>query len=338
MPSSASAPQIGVLIPEPLSARETLDFAVSLEGAGVHSAWFTEIERDAFVRASAVAARTSTLRVGTGIALWTRTPVTAAVTAAGLHQVSDGRFMYGVGSGAAWVMENWHNTSFEHPARRMSEYIRAIRGVWGAHPGQPFDFDGDYYSVHNYEQSLFADAPPLYLAAVGEGMLRLAARHADGVLFNPASTPWYCTNYAAPQLLAGAQAAGRQPTDLARLALVRCAIDSDRSVARAWAKHDIAEYGRYPIHQRVYGMHGFEREAAAIADAMSREDTDAGMRAVTEEMVATFAIAGTADDAREQMKRWVSVIDTAIFSPAAYRMTVEEVRSNCEAIRDAFSA
>jgi len=329
-----SSAEIGVLVPEPLSARETLEYAVSLERAGLHSAWFTEIERDAFVRASAVAARTSTLRVGTGIALWTRSPITSAVTAAGLHQISDGRFMYGVGSGAAWVNENWHGTSFERPARRMSEYLRVIRGAWSAHSGHTFDFDGEYYSVHDYQQSLFPQAPPLYLAAVGEGMLRLAGRHADGVIFNPAATPWYCTGFATDHLAAGAKAAGRDPGDIKRLSLVRCAIDADRSVAHTWARHDISEYGRYPVHQRMYEMHGFPREAAAIADAMERGDTTAGMRAVTDEMLATFAVAGTPDDAREQLQKWIAVVDTVILSPAAYRVTAQELRSNCEAIRD----
>jgi alkanesulfonate monooxygenase SsuD/methylene tetrahydromethanopterin reductase-like flavin-dependent oxidoreductase (luciferase family) len=67
---------------------------------------------------------------------------------------------------------------------------------------------------------------------------------------------------------------------------------------------------------------------------MERGDTTAGMRAVTDEMLATFAVAGTPDDAREQLQKWIAVVDTVILSPAAYRVTAQELRSNCEAIRD----
>jgi alkanesulfonate monooxygenase SsuD/methylene tetrahydromethanopterin reductase-like flavin-dependent oxidoreductase (luciferase family) len=328
--------QVGVGSPEELPPGEAVDFAVSLERAGIHSAWFTEIVRDPFARATATATRTRELRVATGIALWSRSPITAAMTAAELHELSGGRFTYGVGTGTAYANESFHGISFERPARRMSEYLRVVRGAWAANADRPLDFRGEHFNVEGFSQSYFGEGPPLLLAAVQAGMLRLAARYADGVILNPASTPWYCREYALAELAAGAEAAGRSLDDVERAVCVRCAVDGDPSVARRWARLGICEYGQYPIHQRVYEMHGFGEAAAKIGDAMARGDMDAAVAAVDDEMVDTFSVAGTPEDARRQLAAWKGLVHTVALLPPAFGVGPDELRANCAAIRDAF--
>jgi alkanesulfonate monooxygenase SsuD/methylene tetrahydromethanopterin reductase-like flavin-dependent oxidoreductase (luciferase family) len=310
---------------------------VSLEAAGFDAAWFTEIDREPFVRCAAVISRTERLRVGTGIALWSRSPVTMAVTAAELHELSDGRFRFGVGTGTAFHNENFHNIEFARPVRRMAEYLKVMQGVWGAHR-EPFEFDGEHFTVKGYRQPHFRTRPPLILAAVGEGMLRLSARQADGVIMNPSTTPWYVRNRVTPQLVAGAAQSGRSLRDFHRSTCLRCSVDADRATAREWARRGIAEYGRYPVHQAQYALYGFGREAEMIRVAFDQGDTAAALAAVSDDMIDMLGLAGTPDDVRRALHEWDDVVDSVALVSPAFGLTLDEVRANCTATIEAFAS
>jgi alkanesulfonate monooxygenase SsuD/methylene tetrahydromethanopterin reductase-like flavin-dependent oxidoreductase (luciferase family) len=329
---------VGLGVPEQFTTQEAIDFARSLEDTRIDSVWTSEVARDAFVRSGAILAATRKLRVGTSIALATRHPLTAAITTAELHEFASGRFIYGVGAGPANQNETFYGIAGARPARRMAEYLTVLRGAWLASAREPFTFRGEYFQIEGFSSPhVRGGGPLLVLAAVQRGMLRLAGLYADGVVLNPASTPWYCREYAFGPLEAGARAAGRTLADVERIVCARCAVAADRSVAHDWARRSIVEYGRYPVHQFVYQLHGFGDEAGQIAAAMGRDDLQEALSAVSDEMLRTFAIAGTPDDARAALHRWEGLVDTVSLMPAAFEMSLDQVRANCEAIRDTFS-
>lgn len=328
--------ETGVFIPEAIPAPEAVDIGVSLEAAGFETAWFTEIDREPFVRCSAILARTERLKVGTGVVVWSRSPVAMAMTAAELDEFSGGRFIFGIGTGTAYHNESFHNIKFEKPARRMSEYMKVMRGVWGAHE-EPFDFEGESFTIKGFRQRYFQSQPPLILAAVGPAMLRLSARLGDGVMLNPSTTPWYVENHVMPQLAEGARQAGRSLDGFHRSICMRAAVDADRETARRRARHGIIEYGQYPVHQKQYKLYGFVREAEQIDAAMKRGDTEAALAAVSEEMVDVLGIAGTPDEVRRLMKDWDGVLDSAALMSPMFELSADEVRHNCLQIIEAFA-
>jgi alkanesulfonate monooxygenase SsuD/methylene tetrahydromethanopterin reductase-like flavin-dependent oxidoreductase (luciferase family) len=330
-------PSIGLFIPEVIPAPEAVELAVSLEAAGFDTAWFTEIDREPFVRGAAIIARTERLRVGTGIALWSRSPVTMAMTAAELHELSDGRFTFGIGTGTAYHNESFHNIKFERPVRRMTEYMKVMQGVWDAHQ-KPFEFEGEHFTVRAFGQQYFHTRPPLILAAVGDGMLRLSARLADGVMMNPSTTPWYVRTHVTPQLEAGAAQSGRSLQGFHRSICMRASVDTDRATARQRARHGIVEYGRYPVHQAQYALYGFGAEAELIRVATAKGDTAAALAAVSEEMVDVLGLAGTPDDVRRALREWDGVLDSVALMSPTFELTPDEVRANCAAVIDAFSS
>src|SRR3989304_5549213 len=77
-----------------------------------------------------VAARTSKIRLGTGIMqAGTRTPALVGMTAATLSVLTGGRFLLGLGTSGPQVIEGWHGLRFDRPVRRMRETIEIARIV-----------------------------------------------------------------------------------------------------------------------------------------------------------------------------------------------------------------
>jgi probable F420-dependent oxidoreductase len=86
---------------------------------------------DPLIALSAIAAATTTLRLGTGVNILPQTnPLSLAKQAASLDFVSGGRFMLGVGIG--WLAEEFKamGVPFERRGARHDDYIEAMRKVW----------------------------------------------------------------------------------------------------------------------------------------------------------------------------------------------------------------
>ena len=208
-----------------------------------------------------------------------------------------------------------------------------------AHDGSTFDYEGELYRVERYERSLRQQREriPVFLAAVQSRMCALAGEVADGVLFNVLSTPRYVREYALPHIERGAGRGGRRAGEVELAAAITTAVDSDEQLARRWARHHIAYYSVIPYFDVMFELHGFEREAAAIRDAATRGDPAAMIEAVSEEMIDTFAIAGTPDRCREQLRDW-SDLDLAVLFPPTFQLSDEEIVSNHRALLETFAA
>jgi alkanesulfonate monooxygenase SsuD/methylene tetrahydromethanopterin reductase-like flavin-dependent oxidoreductase (luciferase family) len=168
-------------------------------------------------------------------------------------------------------------------------------------------------------------------------MLRLAGEIADGVLLNVFTTPRYVRELARPQLAAGAERAGRAPRDLELACVVVAAVADDRAQARAWARQHLAWYGILPYFDTMFSLHGFGDSGAAIRDAFARGDWDAQVAAVDDELLDTFAVAGTPDDCRSRLRAWADEVDVAVLYPATVAMGADEVRENRRAIAETFA-
>ncbi len=335
LPRDGEPPALGLFIPEELPGEEALALAVSLEDTRFRSAWFTENDRDPFPRIAAALARTSRLEVGSGIALFSRPPVLAAMSAAELHELSGGRFTFGLGIGAEDRNEGYYGIPHARATSRISEYVQVVRAAWQANEEHQLDHKGGHFTVRAFCQPYFTEGPPILVAAVQARMLRAARRVGDGVFFSPATTPWYCRKVASSELASVAREAERVGT-FRRVVCARCAVAADRMTAVEWARRSIAAYGRFPVHRKMYARHGFGEEADAIAAAALSRDQAAGASAVTDAMVEAFAIAGTPDDARRQLHRWDGLVDDVALYPAASSIDHDEVSSNARAIRAAF--
>jgi alkanesulfonate monooxygenase SsuD/methylene tetrahydromethanopterin reductase-like flavin-dependent oxidoreductase (luciferase family) len=110
---------------------EAVEFVRQAERLGVDSVWCPEFwAGDGFTPLAYLAACTSTIKLGSGIAqLGARTPAMLAMTAQSLHALSGGRCLLGIGTSGPQVMEGWHGVAFDKPVRRTRETIEIIRAV-----------------------------------------------------------------------------------------------------------------------------------------------------------------------------------------------------------------
>lgn len=151
-----------------------------------HHHFMPGIMSDPLTFLAAVAARTSSLRVGTGIfQLPVHNPVRVAEQVATIDELSGGRISLGVGLGW-WPLEyEVLGSSFAERGARMEEALEILRLVWS---GETVSFEGRFWSFPElgvYPRPIQQPGPPLWVAGVADVAVRRAARLGDAWLCGP---------------------------------------------------------------------------------------------------------------------------------------------------------
>jgi probable F420-dependent oxidoreductase len=284
--------------------------AARAERLGADGIMTAEVAHDPFLPAALAAAGTSRIRVATGIAVaFARNPMSTAVTASDLHRLSGGRFALGLGSQVKAHVTRRFSMPWSAPAARMREFISALRAIWSAWENQePLDFRGEFYQ-HTLMTPMFSHGPSpcgwpsIQVAAVGPVMTATAGEVADGLICHGFTTADYIRDVTIPQLMAGAERAGRSRADLEVSVPVMVAIAEDEDDPRIAAmKGSIAFYGSTPAYRAVLEHHGWE----ALGDelhALSRRGEWATMATlIDDEVLNAFAVVGSPKEIGSRIK------------------------------------
>jgi probable F420-dependent oxidoreductase len=297
--------------------------ARDLEQRGYAGVWASEVAHDPFLQLLAAGQATERLQVGTAIAVaFARSPMTLATTAYDLQRYTRGRFVLGLGTQIKAHVERRFSMPWTAPAARMREFIGALHAIWDAwQHSAPLRFQGEHYR-HTLMTPMFApDAhewgpPPVFLAAVGPLMTRLAGEVADGLLVHGFTTERYLRERTLPALEEGLTAAGRNRSDVAVTLpglVVSGHTEEEMAAAAAAVKGTIAFYGSTPAYRPVLELHGW----ADLADELHtlsvgrREDKWTAMRdLVDDEVLGTFAVVAAPDEVAGQVRqRYDGVVD-----------------------------
>lgn len=311
---------------------EQVEAAVSAENAGFTDVWVSELHRSAFVPLGAIAAATTRVNVGTAIALaFVRSPMTTALEAMDLDEVSGGRAILGLGSGVQRLNENWHNARFGKPAAHLRETIAIIRRfIAASHLGAPIDVDGEFESMRlrGYERPFppARESIPIYIAAVGDVMTRLAGEIGDGWIGHELGSPLYTRERIVPNITAGIGRAGRARADVSVIASGVCAIDADARQAKRWAAGLVAFYATVRTYEAFFAFHGFATEAHAIQERFKAGDEQGMIDACPDEMVDALALAGTPDDVRKKLAAYEPIVDGIKLSPPTHIVAPDVTR------------
>jgi alkanesulfonate monooxygenase SsuD/methylene tetrahydromethanopterin reductase-like flavin-dependent oxidoreductase (luciferase family) len=205
--------------------------------------------RDAFAALTGLAGETRELLLGTGIApMGSRATLTTAMAAATVHERSGGRLVLGLGTGAP----------VPGALAGLRELVRALRGL----------FAGETVELEGERERLTLDPGsrvPVWISALGPRAMGLAGEVADGVILN--WCPPERVAFARERIREGAEAIGRDPTEVSVAVYVRACVEQDEVAALHSLRAAAGQYASYPAYARQFAAVGLGAEAERAAAA-----------------------------------------------------------------------
>ena len=301
--------------------------ARAAENLGFAGLWTSETKHDGFLPLAIAANETDEIELGTSVAIaFSRSPMETAQTAWDLQDLSEGRFVLGLGTQVKAHITRRFSMPWEKPAARLREYILAVRAIWESFQTEgPLDFEGEFFQ-HTLMTPFFNPGPidhpeiPVYIAGVNTRLARLAGEICDGFHVHPFHSPEYVRQTVKPAITEGAEAAGRDPgkVELATSAfVVAVGNEEEAREQRESIRAQISFYASTPTYHAVLEAHGWE-EVGERLGKMAREKKWRDMPAlITDEMLAAYAIEATPDEIGPALEeRYSGLIDrVALYIP-----------------------
>ncbi|MFL5799600.1 MAG: LLM class flavin-dependent oxidoreductase [Actinomycetota bacterium] len=300
-----------------------VDLCVRAEALGYTDVWTAEVGAvDAFSPLAAVAVRTSTVRLGTGLVpVFTRPAALIAMSAAGIQNLSGGRFVLGIGASSPAIVGGWMGVPFDDPVPRVEEYVGLLRDMLA---GRKIEHEGRTTCSRGFRLQVAVDRPvPIHVGALGPRMCRLAGRMADGVLFFLMTPDG--VRRALEQVAAGAREAGRDPGEIEAFVRLPVTLGEPDDLVRFMARRLLTGYAIVPAYNASLARQGFAEEAETIAGAWSAGERDIATAAFTDEMLeGTFLLGGPAA-CRARLDEYRDAgITTPVLMPVSAAGSIEE--------------
>ncbi|MCO6006034.1 LLM class F420-dependent oxidoreductase [Actinoallomurus purpureus] len=272
-----------------------------LTGLGYTDAWSAETNgADAFTPLALASQWAPELRLGPAIVpVYTRGPALLAQQAATLADLAPGRFVLGIGTSSPVIVERWNGIPFTEPYQRVRDTLRFLRRALAGEK-----VTDEALGVTGFRLDAPPKTPPpIVLAALRPGMLRLAAREADGAI----------TNWLAPQDVRKVRAEFGTEKEL--IARIFVCPTSNAEEARALGRRLIAAYLTVPVYAAFHQWLGRGERLAAMNEAWAAGDRGAALDAIPDDVVDDLVVHGAPDVCRERIREYVAAgLDTPVIA------------------------
>jgi probable F420-dependent oxidoreductase len=269
------------------------DLVRSLPDLGYTDVWSAETAgTDAFTPLALVAEWAPGMRLGTAIApIYTRGAGLLAMQAATIAELAPGRFALGIGTSTPTIVTNWNGLPFEAPYARSRDTLRFLRA---ALRGDKVTEKYETFAVSKFRLERPPTPPPeLVLAALRPGMLRLAAREADGAI----------TNWLAPSDVPTVRSAlGDEPELVARIFVCPT---TDADAARGLGRLLISSYLTVPVYAAFHEWLGRGDALRGMHEAWAAGDRQGANAAIPDEVVDELIVHGPPEKCRERVAQYV---------------------------------
>ncbi len=264
-------------------AAENLEIARLADQLGYPELWIGEMATyDAFAFATAAGLQTTQIGLTIGpLAVSVRTPVTIAMGAASVADLTGRAPNIALGASSIVVVEEWHGRERARTATHIDETARILRALLD---GEKADLQGDLARCKGYRLRLDAPGTPITIAAFGPAAVRAAARRADRMLLNmvtPASLAQLKT-----QLAEAADEAGRDAPSLA--VWLPTSVDPQRETVDQ-LKRAIVGYLAAPGYGEMMMAAGF---SDLVTFARTRPHPKELLAAMPDELIASIGLLG----------------------------------------------
>jgi 5,10-methylenetetrahydromethanopterin reductase len=313
--------EFGIGLEHP-NARGFITYARLAEELGYNTFWVPEDPyfRGGFALASAIAASTTSMRIGLGIINpYTRHPVLTAMELGALEEVSEGRAILALGASFKSYIEGQLNVPYVKPRTAIKETVEIIRALFR---GEQLDYDGGVFNVHG---ARFNFRPPraevpIHLGVLGPKNLELAGEVAEGVLLSVMTSPGYA-KYAMQHVKAGAARTGRSLDNFEVSAYLLISISEDARAAREAVKPLLAMMiSLLPLNGIVdhpmLSCAGVTPEMAQrFGETFAKGELPIGL--VDDRLIDEFAIAGSPEHCREALAK---IVEAGVSHPVAFEI------------------
>ena len=292
---------------------DPIDLVLEAESLGYDSVWTAEAYgSDAFSPLCWIGARTSRIKLGTGLVqISARTPTAVAMTAATIDHLSNGRFILGLGVSGPQVVEGWYGEPFPKPLARTREYVEIIRTILRREV--PLTHEGEHYplpypggtglgkalkiTVHPRRANL-----PIYLGAEGPKNVAQAFEIADGWL------PIFWSPYR-PEMYGDVLANVPEDFEIACPVTVVLADDVDAGLmlVKWYLAFYIGGMGAASVnfHLNVIGRMGFSEESARVQELFLSGDREGAAQAVPDALADEISLVGPPGRIKERLQAWI---------------------------------
>ena len=268
---------------------------------GYTDAWSSEAGgADAFTPLALASVWTPSLRLGTAIVpAFTRGPGLLAMSVASMAEAAPGRFALGVGTSSNVIVERWNDIPFEEPYKRTRDVVRFLRLALA---GERVDQQFDTFRVRGFRLGRKLDqVPPILVAALRPGMLRLAGKEGDGAIINWLSAE--DVKRVVPEVGPGKEIVAR----------IFVCPSEDAATVRQFGRMAVAAYLNVPVYAAFHEWLGRGPQLKAMWDAWEAGDRKAATAAIPDEIVDELIVHGSPSECRAHVQRYV---DNGVTTPA----------------------
>ena len=265
-----------------------------------------ENRQDPFLPLAVAAVNSTRLELATSIAIsFARSPMAFANIGWDLQRASGGRFVLGLGTQVKGHNERRFSVPWSAPAPRMRELVQFIKATWHSwHTGDTLSYIGKHYQVtlmppNFVPEPLDGPLPAITIAAVGPGMMKVAARECDGVRLHPFSTRKYLEETALPILHAGIEqgVGDRKHFEISGGGFIATG-STDEAVAKAfeWVRMRVGFYGSTRAYWPVFEAHGLHDLGEKLNHMSKNNQWDEMTQQIDDDTVRLFAAVGRHDE------------------------------------------
>lgn len=298
-----------------------IDAIKHAESLGYDSVWTAEAYGgDAVTPAAWILAQTTKIKVGTAIMqMPARSPAMTAMTAMSLADLSDGRFIVGLGASGPQVVEGWHGVPYGKPVTRLKEYVQIMKQIFDRKG--PTEFDGAMYQIpYSGAGSTGLGKPlksilhcseeiPIFAASITPTGVAAAAEVCDG-FFPIWMDPEKYSVFEGP-IQKGFDAAGdKNLTQFDVSPFVTVIMGDDVEQCMMPIRGNMALYigGMGARDKNFYNNYakalGYEDAAVKIQDLFLAGKKDEAAAAVPAELIDAMHLVGPAERIKQRLGRW----------------------------------
>jgi probable F420-dependent oxidoreductase len=270
---------------------------IELADLGYTDIWSAESDgADAFTPLAMAAAWEPRLRLGTAIVpAYTRSPACMAQSVASLADAAPGRFAIGIGSSSNVIVERWNGIPFVEPYKKVRDVVRFLNDALA---GEKIAKTYDTFTINGFKLGVRPEVKPkILVAALREGMLRLAGRESDGAIIN-----WLSPTDVKKVSSVVHDAAGGQEREI--VARIFVCPSENTEVVRASARFAIAAYLNVPVYAEFHRWLGRGPQLQGMWDAWQAGDRKAALAAIPDEVVDDIVVHGSPAQCRATIQKY----------------------------------